>query len=492
MLSSAALAQLPSYTNVSASNQLEYSLEDETNAEIVEDWFQFDYDLSPFEGGFRYELYQPRENPVHTPDIEDASSQGITYRYVRYKSETFNMTLGNFYTLFGRGMTLRTYEDRNIRVDNSLDGLLLETDPWKLRIKALTGRVSSNYPLYFPIIPRVKVDQIHAIDVEADVLENVTVGTSFLSSREGVSPFPRTELAAVRGEASLWLLDFYGEYGEMSGMEEGKGLYFATSFNRPGLGVSAEYKRYRDIAFRTSDFTDYNNPPSLTREHAFALLNRYPHQLDADDEQGYQIEVTWSPDDVTTTLFNTSHTWDRYDETAFREYYGEVERYLGESFRAVVALDWSEELKDSFTKNLTPVVELEYYLDDVNTLRGEYQHQHTKGDTLYYPDGGLFWLGEFDQDYILLEYTRAPRWSISLVHERTSASELQRNIMRTDILSESDRSRWIFATVSCNISESNNITVMYGSRHGGYNCVGGVCRLEPEFKGLEVKLFTRF
>jgi hypothetical protein len=179
------------------------------------------------------------------------------------------------------------------------------------------------------------------------------------------------------------------------------------------------------------------------------------------------------------------------DAIAFREYYGEAQRYFGESFRAVAALDWIEEHKDTFTKNLTPVVELEYYVDDVNSVRAEYQHQHTEGVRRYI-EGDLSWLGEFDQDYILVEYARAPKWSVGFVHEWTNANELQRQVLARGVRGGGDRTRWTFALVSYNISESNNLTVMYGSRHGGYNCVGGVCRLEPEFEGLEVKLFTRF
>jgi hypothetical protein len=467
-VSGQAAAQSPGYANISASNQLEYSLEEGTNNEIVEDWFDFDYDLSPFELGFRYELYQPRENLITGARVDSSSTQGITYKYARYRGEKYSVTLGNFYTLFGRGMTLRLYEDRNIRVDNSMEGVLVEANPGRFKLKALTGRMTSNDPARFPTIPRSRVDQLHAVDIEADVVGSLTLGTSYLSSRS--KSFVKKELATFRGEASLWLLDLYGEYGKLNDVSEnGDGFYFATSFNTAGFGLSVEYKNYDKFAFRASDFTDYNNPPALSREHTYALLNRHPHQLNADDEEGYQIEATWSPDYNTTVLGNVSNTWD--------------------SRRAVAAFDYSEELGDSHTKNYSPVVEVEYLLDDINSVRAEFQHQHTVGDTVFFSDaeGDFFWLGEFDHEYILFEYSRAPKWTFSLVTEWTNKIEEQLLPGETK-----DRTRWIFGSVSYNISESNNISVMYGTRHGGFNCVGGVCRFEPEFKGLEVKLFTRF
>ncbi len=491
--------QSAGYNNISASNQLEYSLEDSTNTEIIENWFNFDYDLSPFELGFRYELYQPQENLGTGTPVDDGSTQGITYRYARYRGEDFSVTVGNFYTMFGRGMTLRLYEDRFIRVDNSMDGLLLEATPGRFRMKALTGRMNSNDPTNFPKIPRTKVDQLHAIDVEADVVGNLTLGTSFLSTRSGT--FQKKELAAFRGQMSLWKLDFYGEYGRVSDPSEttdnpvadgwGEGIYFATSFSTRGFGLSAEYKKYDDFSFTTSDLTSYNNPPSLSREHTYALINRHPHQLNAIDEEGYQVEVTWSPDHNTTVLGNHSNTWDALDRALFKEVYGEVERYFGSSMRAVAAFDYGEEGADTHTKNYTPVIEIEYFLDDVNSVRTELQHQHTKGDRIDLPFGGFSELGEFDTEYILFEYARAPKWVFSVNVEWTNKSVDPEN---SQLLpgEDSDRTSWALANVSYNISESNNISVMYGSRHGGFNCVGGVCRFEPEFKGLEVKLFTRF
>ena len=256
------------------------------------------------------------------------------------------------------------------------------------------------------------------------------------------------------------------------------------------LGLRREAKDYDRLAFSASDLTDYNNPPSLSREHTYALLSRFPHQPNADDEEGYQVEATWSPDPNTTLLLNTSNTWGKDDTKIFQEYYGEVERYFGTSLRAVASFDYRRESADTHTRSYIPVVELEYFIDDVNSVRTELQHQHVKGDTIPLRDTewGIFWLGEFDHEYSLFEYARSPGWTCSFVNEWTN-----KKLPEQKLPSETaDRKRWTYGLVSYNINESNNVRVMYGSRHGGWNCVGGVCRFEPEFKGFEVKMFTRF
>jgi hypothetical protein len=56
----------------------------------------------------------------------------IAYKYfsvdVGDVEEGINITAGNFYKLFGRGLILKSYEDRNIRIDNNLLGVKVEAN----------------------------------------------------------------------------------------------------------------------------------------------------------------------------------------------------------------------------------------------------------------------------------------------------------------------------------------------------------------------------
>ena len=62
-------------------------------------------------------------------------------------------------------------------------------------------------------------------------------------------------------------------------------LYAATNLIAGPLAISAEWKDYQRFRLGTND------PPSLVREHTFALLNRATHVLMADDEHGFQVEA---------------------------------------------------------------------------------------------------------------------------------------------------------------------------------------------------------
>ena len=108
------------------SNQLEYSYNIDTEQEILENWLNLDYSKGIFSAGLRFEVFQPNDPD---PSISRGKNNyaDIAYKYIRADigsgDEGLDIQAGNYYTLFGRGMVLKSYEDRNIRVDNNLLGL---------------------------------------------------------------------------------------------------------------------------------------------------------------------------------------------------------------------------------------------------------------------------------------------------------------------------------------------------------------------------------
>ena len=84
------------------------------------------YTQGDFSAGFRYESYL--NSVLGFPGRFKGS--GIGYRYARWsdKEVGVDVTVGNFYETFGAGYLFRSYEARNLGLDNAMDGvrLLLE------------------------------------------------------------------------------------------------------------------------------------------------------------------------------------------------------------------------------------------------------------------------------------------------------------------------------------------------------------------------------
>ena len=95
------------------------------------------YTRGNFNAGVRYESYL---NPIEGYPTSFRGS-GLGYRYVNWKNKDLDVTVGNFYEQFGSGLILRAYEERNLGIDNALDGIKIKYTPYKgIYLKAFTGK----------------------------------------------------------------------------------------------------------------------------------------------------------------------------------------------------------------------------------------------------------------------------------------------------------------------------------------------------------------
>ena len=259
---------------LSLSNQLEYSYSNETQNEIFENWLNLDYRKSIFSAGLRFDIFQPNDPDPSISRGKDRFSD-ISFKYITAKignrREGFKLTVGNYYEMFGRGLVLKSYEDRNIRIDNNLLGVNVSGSYSNFYIKALSGMAEN--------IQSDRKDILHAADIEYRGIKNLKLGASFASNKPDVDNVARTSLATVRISPKIWNFEMYGEYGikqnedinesafNNSESKVGEAFYGNLNFYLGSLSVSGEYKYYDNFAFQSSDKTiTYNTPPSLRRD----------------------------------------------------------------------------------------------------------------------------------------------------------------------------------------------------------------------------------
>ena len=478
------------------SNQMKYSYDQNIKQEIFEDWLNLDYSKGIFSTGIRFETFQPNDP---NPSISRGKTRfaGIDYKYVKLDigdvEEGIDFTVGNFYELFGRGLVLKSYEDRNIRVDNNLLGVKLTGKFEGFVLNALTGMPENSNA--------ERKDILHAFDLEYRGLKKLKVGFTFASNQPDVDGAARTRLMSLRLEPSIWNFDFYGEFGVKQNDDDkqtyfsksksaivGKAIYGGTNFYLGSLALSGEYKYYDNFNFQSGDGTvQYNTPPSLRKEYTYVLLNRHPSPLNAADEQGFQVETDYNINDdnsinasygLTKTLPATSY----YQEiqgsnlpvrTQLEETYIQATHEWGDVFTTIAAFGYNKEL-DTDTKNFTPILENRFYFDEINTLKLTIEHQQTTVNST---------TEKYFDDVITLEYLRSPKFNASIVSEmQTREPDPGRKI----------RKFWNFIQFGYKIGNHTDISLLFGSRQAGNICIGGVCRYEPEFSGVELRTFTRF
>ena len=210
----------------------------------------FVYTDGDFSAGLRYENYQN----VMLGFPEGYRGEGITYRFLRFKQDNLDITVGSFYEQFGSGMVFRSYEERGLGYDNAMDGVRIKANPAKgVYLKGVLGRQR----FYFEKSPGV----VRGFDTEINLTErsqkladkNITwtLGGSFISKyQRGNDPFLvlpenvatggfRTQL--IKG---AWAFDAEWAYKANDPSadngyiyKDGNGFITHLSYSKNGLGL---------------------------------------------------------------------------------------------------------------------------------------------------------------------------------------------------------------------------------------------------------------
>ena len=476
------------------SNQFEYSYNVDTEQEILENWLNLDYALGMFSAGLRLDVFQQNDPD---PSISRGKNRfaEIDFKYIEAdigdKNEGLEITGGNYYTLFGRGMVLKSYEDRAIRIDNNLLGVKLAGKYAGFILTGLSGMVAN--------FNNERKDILHAADLEYRGWKPLKTGVTVASNLPPSDDVARTTLASLRMLPSFWNIDIYTEYTAkfnedikqdiFNGSESivGQGFYGNLNLYFGSLSLLGEYKYYDNIAFTSQDGTIfYNTPPSVRLDYTYILLNRHPSPLNQNNEQGFQFAAGYNLSDETylnaaytqTKTLSSGSYYQRVNQidlpitTQLKEVYLSGQQDWSESLTTIAAFGYNEELATN-TKNITPILENRFYFGEVNTIKVVIEHQHVTDRTT---------TEQYYTDVLAIEYLRSPKFSVAVVTEvQTKEPEAGRIV----------RKFWGFVQTGYKIGGHTDVSLLVGTRQAGNICIGGVCRYEPAFQGIELKVLTR-
>lgn len=474
-------------------NQLEYSYNVDGDFDVLENWMNLDYFYGIFSTGLRFDIFEPNDPDPSISRGKEKYAE-IDFKYIQAnignKREGLEVIAGNYYTLFGRGMVLNSYENRAIRIDNNLLGVKVTGRYAGFILTGLSGMAAN--------IRNERTDILHAVDLEYRNWKPLKIGATVASNLPPLEEQARTTMASVRILPSFWNLDMYAEYTAKfneatlqnalngSGSIVGEGFYGNLNLYFGPLSLSGEYKYYDNFAFFSQDGTIfYNKPPDVRLEYTYILPNRHPSPLDANNETGFQAVGGYNLDDDTyftagyslTNTLSSSSYYQRVNQTSLPIATQLEELYLTatrdwESLTLIAAFAYSQELSTN-TENITPILEGRYYFGGLNTFKVIIEHQHVTDYTT---------TEEYYTDVLTLEYLRSPNFSVALVTEMKTTEPEVDNIVRKF---------YGFVQGTFKIGGYADLSLLIGSRQAGNICIGGVCRYEPEFKGVELTLLTR-
>lgn len=487
--------------------------------------------------GARFESYLP---PVlGYPDGFNGS--GIGYRFLRYGGDQFDITVGSFYEQFGSGMILRSYEERDLGIDNALDGVRVIMRPFKgMTIKGVYGRQRRAFDnglvngegLVRGLDGEISLNEMSSKWAGRQL--RVTLGGSFISKYQGGNDIQKDTLqlrlpknvAAAQGRIGLEYkgFGFTGEFvqkindpSEDNGetYRDGYGLFGNLTWSKKGFGVNLQYKAIDNMSFRsdrtaTNFAVPINYVPTITQQHTYNLAaTLYPYATVLNGETGYSAELFYkvprksrlggkygtditlnfvAVTDAPKTMFEEGSV----DEAIYGYDYdgliGQSDSVFIHDFNLSITRKFNKKWKAKYSfynfvfnadANGVALGFKGYAFVDIHVL--ELNYKIKPKNTIRTEMQVLF----TDQDQgdwatILAEYTFSPHWSFAVLN--------QYNYGNRD---EDNRVHYPYTSIAYS-NGPNRISVGYGRRRRGVFCIGGVCRSVPASNGLEISLTSTF
>lgn len=485
----------------------------------------FRYDLGRFSAGLRYEGYL---NTLQGFDPK-YNGLGIPYLFADYQSDDLGITVGSFYEQFGSGLLLRAWEDKNLGVDNSLNGVRVRSTPVTgVRITGLVGKQRH----FFGFGPGI----VRAIDGEISLNELVkswnekstrlTLGGSFVSKyqkdEDPLYKLPENVAAwAPRLQANLGGFSLGAEYARKINdpsadnnfiYKPGEALLVNASYSANRLGINLTAKRVDNLSFRSDRVENLNKLminylPPISKNQIYSLMNVYPYSSQPTGEMGVQGEISYqlkrgskiggkygtlinlnisaansidrqpvndtTPVGTAGTLGYESGFLKIGKEKYFRDFNIEVSRKFSQKFKMILIgqhLVYNQlvlEGKGGMVTAEVAVADLTFKPSEKHAVRLEMQGLWTRQD-------------KGNWAMVLAEYSISPHWFFAITDQWNYGNPDQNR-----------RVHYLYGSVAY-ARDANRIQVSYGKQREGILCVGGVCRNVPAMNGLTLIITSSF
>ena len=493
------------------------------------------YQKGDFRAGIRYESYLNTLEGYPT----SFSGTGIGYRYLSWNSDNVGVTIGNFYDQFGSGMIFRAYEERQLGIDNSLDGIRLTYEP--VNGVYLKGMVGKQRHIFMDGLVNGN-GIIRAFDSELNLNElldssnswkfKATIGGSFVSkfntdNNTNFFDLPKNVGASsVRVNLRYNKIRFSGEYVHKINdpypdnqdsrfnyiYKNGEGILLNLGYSTKGFAVDFSAKHMDNMLWRSTNVnvgpTDLliGYLPALTKQHTYNLAaTLYPYATNFYGEIAYQLDVLYKIPKKTTLGGRYGTSVAINFATAYvpeRNFINDMETtrnsYTTSFFArsdSILLQDFNVEIKRKINKKLK--LSLNYFNfifnDDAVKVANYYKiinaqiavmdltYKINRHHSLRFETQAM-WTDEDKGDWLFgqIEYTFSPHWYIAVLDQYNSGNDDLKKRVHYGLISAGY------------INGSHRFSFQYGKQRAGVFCVGGVCRAVPASNGLTFSFTSSF
>jgi hypothetical protein len=502
-------------------------------------YLKLDYFIKNWEFGVQAESYTPKALLNYAPGFEKTDVGTI---YARYNNTELglNVTAGHFYEQFGSGLILRSWEDRQLGINNALFGGRVNYDTGTgINATILGGkqRIGMGFDLADSFISGADLS-ISISDLSNMENTDLNVGASFVSRYENLQDlYPEldktTNMYSFRADMTQGNFYIGAEYvyktddalvegqGVVQNILEdkqydGNALLINMGYSQRGFGLDINLRRLQNIGmFSERNLTGntfntgvVNYVPALTKQYDFALQNIYVYQVASvtsfspylkPGEIGGQFDLYYQFKKDTPmggkhgTYFAVNGSfWNALDYQDLDMQNREVSSGFfdfGRKYYNDLAFEMRKKHSDKW-QSIFMVMGQYYNQKYIEDASGELKTYVAGADVIYKINdiqsirviGQHLWADGDKKNWAAgtLEYVPSMKWSFYVQDLYNYGND-----------NEDDQIHY-YSVGGAFVKGATRIGMSYGRQRGGMICVGGVCRLVPESSGLTLNISTNF
>lgn len=469
------------------------------------DYLKLDYTQGSFSAGLQIESYLPALYGFEVGNYTGGKTMFLASKYIKWSGDGLAIQVGDIYEQFGNGLVYRSFEDRNLGFNNSLEGIHVTIEPFRgLRVKALAGR------------PRLYVDYAGSMLRGADVTLSLTqmldwhtfdlaLEACYLSRYEELNTailVDNVDIYSLGANFNLGGLSAKAEYASKtkdlagpnaSDLHTGAAIFAEGVYTGRNFSASATFRIIDHMGTMSTLMGNgtgnvLNYLPSLSRQYHYSLANLNPHQVDIIGETSGALDMYYTLRSSSSrskyfvfhanTSLSTTISPDQTDNGSVRLTWMDANFDLSCHWNRKFVTNflfsrqqWSPThgINEGYLVSNILVGEAQYKFNRNYSVRGELQYLYSEDHDKYINDEGDWMAG-------LVEFSLSPRV----------------NVFVSDMYNHGG-SKVHYYSAGMSFSKGNTrLQLSYGRNRAGYVCSGGVCRFSPAYTGLNVLLTSLF
>lgn len=477
-------------------------------------YMKLDYMNGRFSAGLQIDAYLPALQGYEIGQQPGAYHFYLSSKYIQWQDHNYSVRVGDIFDQFGSGLIFRSFEDRQLGFNNSIEGVqgIYRFGDY-VEVKGMYGRPRL-YTDYADSWVRGADLHISLNDIFGWNAAQFSAEGSYVNRYESLDKDQTVDFASrgltspnlnmysgrlnfdwkglsLKGEYVYKGKDIYSTVADVAAA--GNAILVEAGYNYGPFSISGSFRRLDRMGTMLSLYGSgtgnvLNYLPSLTRQYTYLLANLEPYIVNTDGEIGGQVDLYytyrsksnrhryWNFHANLSTFYTLrseqSESGER--ELMWRDINIDVERQWNKKLKTSLLVSIQKRnpshgfQRQTYVSNIF-IGDVTYKFDSKKSLRVEAQY-------LYSTDYEGDWVAA------LVEFNMVPHWSF-FVSDMYNLDETEANSFT--------KTNYYSAGFSY-LKNRTRIQLSYGRNRAGYVCSGGACRYMPAYTGLNLVITSSF